>query len=919
MIKRLSLIYYILTLCVAFFLPSYTHAQKRTEASGVVVDAQTGEVLPFVQIVFLTHSADGKSVEQTSVGTTSDLDGKFTISNSAGYTEVNFLMIGYKPYTLTLKQGQTKQGIKVKLNPDVYGLDDIIVKPQKEKKKYKRKGNPAVELAKNVIAHRDSFSVKAADHYTANTYCRMSFALDNFNPDFTKPFWKTFAFAEKYIDTTDTYPSITVSIREHLINEYYQHRPYHEKKIIQTKRIFGLEDIVGTDQLQENINAIFKDPEITDDNMKLLLNRFVSPISSSLATSFYQYYIIDTLIVDGYECIDLAFVPVNSESYAFTGHLYILNDSSTYKIKKYTLNLPQHINLNFVSDYVVEQNYHQLENGLWAPERTSIFAKLFLYNKKRGILARQTKIYTNWDLQTPIDKEIFSSLTPSEALDDSTATRLISSEWEHLRPEPLTRYESSVYDLVQEFTDNPKFASMAMAVNAFATEFVSTTNAKHIDDSKFDFGPIYNFISWNKLEGVRLRLGGTSTALLHNQFFFRGYVAFGTTDLRPKYNATLLYSFNKKKRYAYEPQRNYLQLSAQYDVEEPGQVVDVIARDNIIMSIPTSKPTLKNDQYVFHAKLEYKKDWENGIGIRTVFDYSNSEAAGAMKYERINNFTTDSLIGDVTRIKNYNSYRTTLEFSYSPGKAVCIDRIGVPSGFAIDKDNPVITLQHTLGFLDDRNSGGKGFFINKTDIQFDKRCWLSAFGHIDLRLKMGMVWNQVPFTELYTPETSTSILLAQRSFNQMLPMEFLMDEYVSLVATYYLKGWIINRIPGLNRLKLRGIIGVSALYGGLTKKNNPFLIQNADAGLYQFPNSASFEDKDNYKVLTSGTATSPFGKLPYIEINAGIENIFKFFRIDYIRRITYNDYDLFFEGSGYKRHLGGWGRNGVKLTARFAL
>ena len=116
MIKRLSLIYYILTLCVAFFLPSYTHAQKRTEASGVVVDAQTGEVLPFVQIVFLTHSADGKSVEQTSVGTTSDLDGKFTISNSAGYTEVNFLMIGYKPYTLTLKQGQTKQGIKVKLN-----------------------------------------------------------------------------------------------------------------------------------------------------------------------------------------------------------------------------------------------------------------------------------------------------------------------------------------------------------------------------------------------------------------------------------------------------------------------------------------------------------------------------------------------------------------------------------------------------------------------------------------------------------------------------------------------------------------------------------------------------------------------------------------------------------------------------------
>lgn len=897
--KRLAAIL-VLLLTWTLLCPNLADAQQRTEATGVVVDEQTGELLPFVQIVFLKRAADGKTMTPSSVGTTSDLDGNFSIANTAGYTQLNFLMMGYKPYTLTLKAGQSRQGLKVKLTPDVYGLEDVIVKPKKEKTRYHRTGNPAVELLKNVIAYRDSFSVRTEHHYTANTYSRMSLAFDNFHPDYSKPFWKTFAFTQKYIDTTGTYPSMTVSIREHLINEYYQRKPYREKKIVQTKRVFGLEDIFGTDQLQENINAIFKDPEITDDNMKLLLNRFVSPISAPLAETFYQYYIMDTLLVDGYECIDLAFVPANSESFGFTGHMYILNDSATYKIKKYTLNLPQNININCVSNYTVEHSYHQLPSGLWAPERTSIVSRFYLYNRKRGLLARQTKIYTGWDFDSPIDKDIFSSLTPSEALDDSTAQRLESSYWEQLRPEPLTQYESSVYDLVQEFTDNPKFASLAMAVNAFATEYVPTTDAKHIDESKFDFGPIYNFVSWNKLEGLRLRLGGTSTALLHKQLFFRGYVAFGTNDLRPKYNATVLYSFNPKKRYAYEPYRHYLLLSAQYDVEEPGQVIDVIARDNIIMSIPTSKPVLKNDQYVFHAQLDYMKEWANGLSLRTLFDFANYEAAGAMRYERINNFTPDSTIGDVTRVNNYNTYRTTFFFTYSPGKSVVIDRVGMPSGFAVDKDDPILTVQHTLGFLDDRNSGGRGFFINKTDIQFDKRCWLSAFGHVDLRLKMGMVWNQVPFTELYTPQTSTSILLAQRAFNQMQPMEFLMDEYISLIATYYLKGWIINRIPGLNRLKLRGVLGVSALYGGLTDKNNPFLPQNATEGLYRFPDNSS-----------------PFGKLPYIEINAGIENIFKFIRVDYIRRVTYNDYLL--PDGIHRRQIGKWGRNGVKLTVRFEL
>ena len=895
---------------------------QRTSISGTVVDADTGETLPFVQIYFL-KSTTNKGMIPSEIGTTSDLDGNFSISNTSGYNTLHFQMLGYKTEMLTLRKGQNRKDVKIKMSPDVYGLQDIVVTPKNRKRDYKRKGNPAVELIKNVIANKDKHCVQTADYYTAKTYSRMSFALDNIKVNWEKPFWKNFTFVKKYIDTTGVYPSVTVSLREHINEEYYQRKPHREKKILQKKRIFGIEDLVSSGSFQENINAIFRDVEINDNSMNLLFNRFVSPLSSTLAVTFYQYYIMDTIMVDGYPCIDLAFVPVNSESYGFTGHLYIVNDS-TFRLKRYAINVPPDINLNFVSNYSVEHSYKQLPNGLWAPDRTTTYAKFYILNNKRGMLARQTKIYTDWDLETPIPKQTFSALKADEVeTNDSTAQRFGAAAWDTLRPEPLTKYENSVYELVQEATSNQKIASMIAAVNAITTEFIATTPARDMDLSKFDIGPIYQFVSWNMLEGVRVRVGGASTAKLHDQFFFRGYLAFGTKDLRPKYNATFIYTFDKHKNQPYDGIRHHLQLSAQYDVEEPGQLTDVIRRDHILMSIPTSKPTMGFNQYVFHAKLEYMKEWRNKFSIRTSFDFMNNEAAGALKYERVNwamnpdsswNFNT-------TGIPSYRNYEGCIEFRYSPGSRVYIDRMGIESPFAMDKDAPTVQLTHYVGYLDDRHHGGNGFIYNRTEAMFDQRFWFSAFGHLDLRVQTGMIWQKVPFTKLYIPNTSTSIFLAQRAFNLMKPMEFLMDQYVALFATYYFKGWILNRIPGLNKLKLRGVVSVAAIYGGLSKKNNPFL--ETGTGLYEFPQDATFDDSGYW---TAGRTTSPIGKLPYIEITAGFENILKFIRIDYVRRITYNDYELPLvipnsqgEKIPARRRIPAWGRNGVKITFRLAL
>ena len=86
-------------------------AQEVTSISGTVVDGDTGETLPFVQIYFL-KSTTNKGMIPSEVGTTSDIDGNFTISNSAGYNTLNFQMLGYKTEMMTLRKGQNRKNVK---------------------------------------------------------------------------------------------------------------------------------------------------------------------------------------------------------------------------------------------------------------------------------------------------------------------------------------------------------------------------------------------------------------------------------------------------------------------------------------------------------------------------------------------------------------------------------------------------------------------------------------------------------------------------------------------------------------------------------------------------------------------------------------------------------------------------------------
>ncbi len=798
----------------------------------------------------------------TSVGTFTNARGFYKLP----FAQTDTLIVSYALYpsdTLIVREGERQRNIFISRSQS---LQEVVVS-KKRKQKYVRKGNPAVELVEKVIEHKNDNRIESAGSYKSKVYKKMVMSYGRFQMDFEKNgFNRQLSFLGKYVDTirTDTMPVLTFSLRETLSDHYYQKSPRRNLNYLFARRMQGVDEVLDQEGLGTNLDAMFTEVDIFDNDIDLMLNKFVSPLSSTIATTYYHYFITDTVNVDSLSCIELSFSPVNSRSFGFTGRLYIVNDS-TYALKRYTINVPININMNFVRQLIVEQDFMKIDSCFWAPKSSQTFASFSLIKRKKmkRIYVRQNTLWYQYEMGATIPDSLSAAGQEAEA----ASLRYKNWQWRRMRPEPLTPQESVMDSISTELRRLPWFKALEKTADIVATGYIATT--KERKSSLFDIGPVYNMISHNPIEGLRLRLGGMTTAKMHDRWFFTEYFAFGCQDLRIKYNFTLIHSFVKKERHYNEFPRNALYLSTSYDLEMLGQSFTYMDRDNLLMSY-TVDSLASAAQYVRRGKLRYVREWPCRVSVDTWLQYEHCEAAGALNYLRIN------ADGTTTRLTDFQNWEWGVTLRWAPGERIYNNQSGKDNLLKLSKNAPVLQLTHTSALMDG------SIWCNRTELSVEKRFWLSAFGHIDAEIKGGVVWNRVPFTKLFTPQSNRSMFLAPNTFCLLRPMEFVMDKYVALYATYHLKGWIFNRIPLWNRLNLREVLSFNGVYGGLASKNVP----NASTpGLYVLPDGCS-----------------PIGKVPYMELTAGIENILQVLRIDYVRRLS------------YAKDLKGWKKNGIRIS-----
>ena len=841
MILRTALVvfYAVCFMTASAATPAHLPGKSRLrKVVGVVTDSLSQERLGFVNV----YSTDQKK------GTVTDINGVFTLTLAPG-SQVEASMLGYNASRKLYTGG--RDTLRIYMSPSSTTLEEVVVRPKKQK--YSKKNNPAVELMKRVRDDYERVDPRREKEYNYDRYEKITIGINDYKgymdanaDDRAGKNGKKRRLMTSLIDTAIWTGKriLDISLKEKAATRIFRDGGQVAKEIVTARKSNGFDKAFDENMTRVVVEDALREVNIHDGDIGIMRSNFVSPLSP-IGPDYYKYFLEDTVQIGNERCVEISFSPRNAESMGFNGKMFIPADDSVKYVKRVLLRLPKAANVNYVENLVVSQTFFKDSTGNVHKMLDDMVVELRLIpGTTPAYVARQSR-YDSFSYQPRKDLEkYYSSVGTLFELDG--AGERDSGFWDASRMIPLTYAEKHLSVSDSPFRDIPLLYWTEKVVEVIIKGYVATGRK-----SKFDFGPIDTFVSYNATEGMRFAVGGLTTANLSSRLFGRGYVAWGLRDHKWKYNAELEYSFNDKKYWSREFPVNSILASYTYDINKLGQHYLSNAANNLLNSLKRLQSNLSTYHRV--ARLEYQVEWRNHMSFLARFQHERQEESDYVRF----------MDGMGNGIAHYNQTSLRLQFRYAPNeKFIQTANERRP----VNRDGFIFLVSHEFG---PKGLLGSAFTMNLTEAMVQKRFWLSAFGYMDVLVRGGKLWNQVQFPALLWQNANTAYTMQTETYALLNPMEFAMDEYASLDFTYFLNGLLFNRIPFVNKLRLREVFSFKGFVGHLSQKNNP----EYNPHLFRFPDAA----------------TKPMGPTPYMEIGVGIDNILTFLRLDYVWRLSYRD------------------------------
>lgn len=825
---------------VLLMLCSSMYVFSQNKITGIIVDADDNYGIPYASVSYKGHH----------VAVSCDGEGKFSIDLHEGWV-LTFSAIGYESQVMAIDGNKTE--LRISLKSETKKLQEVVIKSRRGH--YTRKNNPAVDLMRRVIAAKQQSHLENHDFYTYNRYQKITFGMNDLHSDdLEKGIFKRSPWLVDHVEQCpyNNKLILPLTVNETVSQHIYRKNPKTEKEIIKGQQSDGITNVIQTGEIvTEVLKDVFTDVDIYEDHIRLLQYPFTSPIGET-AISFYRYYIVDTVYVDRDLCYHLQFLPNNQQDFGFRGDLYVLADS-TLHVKRCDLTIPKKSDVNFVENMKVEQVFSKLPNGEWALTTDNMMAELKL-NKffSKAICVRTTRLSDYAFDEVP--KKLFSGRAKVKR--EIEAMNRDEAFWSKYRTVELTKAESSMDNFMHRMEQSKNYKWIITGVKALVENYVETSADK--DKNKFDIGPINTLISSNFVDGIRLRASGRTSAHLNPHLFWTGFYAYGTRSHKHYYSSELTYSFNKKHLAAFEFPQNNITFETSYDVMSPSDKFLLHNKDNVFMSFRA----LKIRQLYFYNRQRLHFSFESPWGLRVGggIKAESDEPAGDLSFYEL---------GTGNWVRKIRTTELNLGLKYQPGVTYMNTK---QQRVPINLDAPEFGITHTMGV---KGFLGGQYKYNLTQLTIYKRQWLGSWGYVDTHINAGAQWNRVPFPLLIMPPVDPTYFENEETFSLMNNMEFLNDRYAFWSVTWDMNGKLLNRLPLIKHLKWREYVAFKGMFGNLTDKNNPFLPQNMlNQTMFRFP-------ADSY-LMDSRT--------PYMELVAGVHNIFKFFGVFYIHRFNYDNH-----------------------------
>ena len=801
-------------LFLLLFLSFYSNAQIK----GSITD-EKGKPLPFVSVF----------EENTYNGTTSNEQGNYQLNiKSGGKNKIVFQLLGFKTKKIAIPTEKSPFTLDVNMLEESYSLNEVVINP---------KNNPANAVIKSAIASKKENTEKTA-RFKADFYSRGIFKLKNAPK---KIFGQKIGDMDGALDSTGTG---IISLSETFSKIIFE-KPNNLKEVVTASKVSGKDKGYSYNTARSSFYDFY------DNNIKFGIN-MISPIADN-AFNYYKFRLESTFIDENNQTINKIKVsPKRDNEPVFEGYIYIVEDS--WAIYAVDLDIKGYrMHEEFIDVMTIKQNFSYNKNSrIWAKNTQSLDFTAGAFGIK--FTGKYTYVYSNYEFMDSFAPKTFTNeITRIEI----NANKKDSLFWNTNRPIPLTIEETTDYvrkDSIYKVRNSEKYLdSIDAKENKFKILKLLTgytyknSTKKHsfsyegllnlvslsfntVQGYNFDSG--FKYTNWKNQENKgtytslsikpnygfaedRLRVTGQFTHRFNNQNYATLYVTGGSSVKQFNPNEPISKVINTISTLAFK--NNFMKL---YNLESAaiGYSQDITNGVNVNGKIEYQqrKPLFNNTDFSYFNK----NDLYTSNNPLTPTDFTTPA------FEK-HHLTKANLLAKINFGNKYSS-RPDGKFNIRNNKYPTL-YLGYEKAFSanekkyeFDHFNTRLTYDLTLG-----NKGVLGLnlkagkFLNAENISFmDYKHFNGNQTHIGETARYLNVFNLLPY---YSNSTNDSYFEAHMEHND--------------------KGYIMNKIPLLNKLKSTMVLGLHTL---------------------AIPNSK-----------------------PYSEVSIGLDNLgfgkFKLFRVDYVR------------------------------------
>lgn len=774
-----------------------------------------GEPLSFVSVY----------LNKTITGTTSNDNGDYelNITKTGNYTVV-FQFLGFK----TLKKNVTITSFPFTLNAvleeEQVTLDEITITTQE---------NPANAIIRNVIANKDKNTDKLAK-FTAKFYSRGLYRIKNAPEKFLGQSLGDFGGG---LDSTR---SGIIYLSETISEIHQQKRPKQFKEKIIASKVSGRDNGISFNRA-EDVNLNFYDNNVEFGN------DLISPISDA-AFSYYRFKLEGTFYDKNGKLINkINIIPKRKNDRVFGGSIYVVEEDWALYGANVTVTGAQ-INIPAVDSLRLKQNFNYSEKiDAWVLISQTIDFKVGFLGF--NIDGRFSAAYSKYNFVNDFKEGTFTNEVLTFAKE---ATKKDTSYWNKLRPVPLTDEEVKDYtikDSIKVVRKSKKYLDSVDVIRNKPTWLSPVTGYTYRNSFKkwsFSLDSPLDNINFNTVQGWNSTIGLRYFKRENDKGKWWNVgvnVNYGISDkeIRP-----VVY-FTKKWDNISRP---VFRISAGVETPQFNYREPISRFYNTLFSLTRERNYMKIYEKTF-ARASYSEEIFNGFRLNTSLEYADRKP--------LFNTTNYTIFGkdthDYTSNNPLDPTSSTAPFSQhkiwtmNVGASIVFGQkyLSYPdSKFNMGNPKyPRLYVGYRKMFGADNTGLNSDLFIARLNQNINA----GNFGLFRYNIRSGIFLKQknIAFMDYLHPNGNQIRVGDGRYMNQFNLLEYYKlstnDKYAEFHTEHNFRGYLLGKVPLINKLNFHLVAGAKALFTGDRK--------------------------------------------PYTEYSVGLDNIgfgkWRFLRIDYVR------------------------------------